>query len=109
MDIPIKALSICGKKYQDCWVVSYNPDLGWLKRKSGFVQMIDIQKIVLLANSHCEPYMPLFKECDEKRQLLTTYVLYINQMTRIELELNRLDEKAEKKEAKKAGYDLYPI
>ena len=119
MDIPIKGLMGCyKKKHQECWVISYNPDLGWLKRKSTFI--IDLQNNVLLANSHCESYMPLFKQGEEARQLITSYDLYIKQMIekrknkketkRIALlELNRLDERAEKKAAKKAGYKLFPI
>jgi hypothetical protein len=112
MEIPIKGFSgYYGKKPQENWVISYNPDLSWLKLKNTFI--IDLQKSVLLANTHCETYMPLFKDCDEKRKLLATYDLYIKQMiekeTKIALELNRLDEKAEKKAARKAGYDLFPI
>jgi hypothetical protein len=128
MDLPIKQsqLMVGTKIYNDdCWIISYDVSFGsWFKRKTTFV--IDLRKTVLSANTHIKPYMPLYKQSEESRQILNDYIIYINKMKekwarkqerkRIRLieelalkELGRLDEAGEKKAARKAGYKLFPI
>ena len=125
MDLPIKQSQLMGTIYNDCWIISYDVAFGsWFKRKTTFV--IDLRKTVLSANTHNKPYMPLYKQSEESRQILNDYIIYINKMKekwarkqerkRIRLieelaikELSRLDEAGEKKAARKAGYKLFPI
>jgi hypothetical protein len=102
MNIPIKT--------QDTWSIAYDEEFGtWFKRKTTFI--IDLESTVLLANAQCE----------QSILLLNTYEIYINKMkekkarkarkakAKAKANPTHLDKAAEKEEANKAGYDLFPI